>query len=125
MAKGRPGGNPDLVEYQFSTDREEPCTAKLTLRVPPSQYERLKQLPNWQDKVREAIASLLEQQQLEQGQLDSTATEDESAAEPTNSIRDGVQAPTDGTGERTQENQTGDTAPKSKAKRSPRTRAAT
>jgi hypothetical protein len=73
MTKGRPGGNPGLVKFQFSTDREEPCSAKLTLRIPPSQYEKLKQIPNWQDKTREAIADLLEQ-------LDSSSTEEAIAA---------------------------------------------
>ena len=58
----RPGGNPDLVKYQFKTDRSEPCTAKLTLRVPPSQYAELKKLPNWQEKVRGAIAELIEEE---------------------------------------------------------------
>jgi hypothetical protein len=54
----RPGGNPELSKHQFSTDKDEPCTAKLTLRLPPSQYEKLQTLPNWQEKVREAIAAL-------------------------------------------------------------------
>lgn len=56
----RPGGNPDLVEHQFKTDRPEPCTAKLTLRVPPSQYADLQKIPDWQEKVRDAIAKLVE-----------------------------------------------------------------
>jgi hypothetical protein len=59
MSKGRPGGNPDLVQHQFSTDREEPCTAKMTLRLPPSQYAKLKEIDNWQEKVRLAIASMV------------------------------------------------------------------
>lgn len=122
MPKGRPGGNPDLVEYQFSTDREEPYTAKMTLRLPPSQYEKLKQLPKWQDKVREAIASLLkQQQQLEKGQLDSTTAENAIATKPTGATRHGGQTPADGTGEGTQEDQTGNTAPLGKSKRSPGT----
>ena len=74
MGKGRPGGNPEIAKYGFKQkyDWDEPCSAKMTLRLPPSQYEKLKQLDNWQEKVREAIASLLE---LEQGQLDSAPTE--------------------------------------------------
>ncbi len=65
MPKGRPGGNPDLVKYQFSTDREEPCTAKMTLRLPPSQYAKLKKIDNWQEKVRGAIASLVKSENLD------------------------------------------------------------
>ncbi|AVQ73798.1 hypothetical protein MTo_01495 [Microcystis aeruginosa NIES-1211] len=60
--RGRPGGNPDLVKHQFSTEREEPCSAKLTLRLPPSQYAKLKEIDNWQEKVRGVIASLVEQE---------------------------------------------------------------
>lgn len=59
--RGRPGGNPDLVEHRFSTDRDEPCTAKLTLRLPPSQYAKLKRIDNWQEKVREVITSFLQE----------------------------------------------------------------
>ncbi len=60
---GRPGGNPDLEQYQFKKkyDRwDEPCSAKMTLRLPPSMYEELKKRPNWQERVREAIARELE-----------------------------------------------------------------
>lgn len=55
----RPGGNPELKNYQFSSDKPEPCTAKLTLRLPPSDYEKLKTLPNWQDQARQAIKALI------------------------------------------------------------------
>ncbi len=65
MSQGRPGGNPDLVKYQFSTDREESCTAKMTLRLPPSQYAKLKEIDNWQEKVRLAIASLVQSENLD------------------------------------------------------------
>jgi hypothetical protein len=62
--KGRPGGNPDLVKYQFSTDREESCTAKMTLRLQPSQYAKLKKIDSWQEKVRRAIAVLVKSEGL-------------------------------------------------------------
>ena len=64
MGRGRPGGNPEIKKYGFKQqyDWDEPCTAKLTLRLPPSQYAKLKELENWQEKLREAIAELLEQQ---------------------------------------------------------------
>ena len=62
----RPGGNPDFgTKYRFTTDREEPCTAKMTLRLPPSQYAKLKALANWQELVREAIAEKLEKLESE------------------------------------------------------------
>jgi hypothetical protein len=59
--RGRPGGNPDLVEHRFSTDRDEPCTAKLTLRLLSSQYAKLKKIDNWQEKVRGVITSFLQE----------------------------------------------------------------
>ena len=65
MSQGRPGGNPDLIKYQFSTDRKESCTAKMTLRLPPSQYAKLKEIDNWQEKVRLAISSLVQSENLE------------------------------------------------------------
>ena len=84
MSKGRPGGNPDLVEYQFSTDRDESCSAKLTLRLQPSQYEKLKKLPEWQEKTREAIANL-----LEETQLDSSTTQNATATKPAGTTGEG------------------------------------
>jgi hypothetical protein len=57
--KGRPGGNPDLVKYQFKTDRKEPCNALLTVKVPASQLEALKLLPNWQEKIRESLSEIV------------------------------------------------------------------
>jgi hypothetical protein len=59
---GRPGGNPDLEQYQFSTDRAESLTEKLTIRIPPSMMTALKQRENWQELVRNAIAQALQQE---------------------------------------------------------------
>jgi hypothetical protein len=59
QASGRPGGNPDLEKYQFKTDKDEPCSAKLTLRIAPSDFEKLKTLYNWQEKTRQAIKNLI------------------------------------------------------------------
>ncbi len=56
---GRAGGNPGLVEYQFQTDRSEPLVGKLTLRVAPSELQKLKKISNWQEKVRSKISELL------------------------------------------------------------------
>ena len=62
MAKGRPGGNPGLKKYQFKQkyNRDESCTSKMGLRLPPSLHEELKKIPNWHEKVREAIAEIVE-----------------------------------------------------------------
>ena len=58
----RPGGNPDIVKYGFKQqyDWDEPCSAKMTLRMPPTLYQELKTVPEWQEKVRRAIASIVE-----------------------------------------------------------------
>lgn len=56
----RPGGNPDLVEYQFTTDRSEPLLAKLQLRIAKSMKAQIEAIPNWQEFVRDAIAEKLE-----------------------------------------------------------------
>ncbi len=65
-ASGRPGGNPDFgTKYAFKTDREEPLTESLSLRVPASMKSELKRLQNWQELVREAIVEKLEK--LESG----------------------------------------------------------
>jgi hypothetical protein len=57
---GRPGGNPDIKLYGFTTEREESCTALLAIKIPPSQLKALKNLPNWQEKVRESIKALID-----------------------------------------------------------------
>lgn len=56
MAKGRPGGNPDLQKFQFTTDKDEPCTTLLQLKVPQSLKDAIAQKPNWQDWVRKLLA---------------------------------------------------------------------
>ncbi len=65
-ASGRPGGNPDFgTKYAFKTDREEPLTESLSLRVPASMKSELKRLQNWQELVREAIAEKLDKLESE------------------------------------------------------------
>ncbi len=68
MPKGRPGGNPELKKYQFEQKYswDEPCSAKLTLRLPPSLYEELKKIPDWQEFARQAIAAEIERAQSPQ-----------------------------------------------------------
>lgn len=62
MSKGRPGGNPSLVAYQFTTDRDEPLTAKITIRLAPSMLEKLKELDNYREFIRQAVTEKLEKE---------------------------------------------------------------
>ena len=55
-----PKGNPDIKKYGFKTDRAEPLTAKLSMRVTDSMLAQLKERENWQELVREAIAQKLQ-----------------------------------------------------------------
>lgn len=58
MSRSR--GNPEVSKYHFKTERKEPCTAQLNLRVPPSLLEKIKEQDNWQEFVRSALAEKLE-----------------------------------------------------------------
>ena len=66
MGKGRPGGNPEISKYSFKQkyDWDEPCSAKMTLRLPPSLYEQIRQIPDWQEEVRQAIAFIVESEKF-------------------------------------------------------------
>ena len=55
-----PTGNPNIKNYGFKTDRVEPLTAKLSMRVTNSMLAKLKEQENWQELVREAIAEKLQ-----------------------------------------------------------------
>jgi hypothetical protein len=62
QASGRPGGNPDFgTKYAFTTQREEPLTENVSLRVSASMKSQLQQQKNWQELVRTAIAEKLQQ----------------------------------------------------------------
>ena len=50
-----PKGNPEIAQYGFKTDRSEPCTAQISVRIPPSLKAKLKEVDNWQEVVREAL----------------------------------------------------------------------
>ena len=50
--------NPPKENF-FTTDRDESCTAHISLRVPPSLKAKLKEKENWQEFVRQAIAEKL------------------------------------------------------------------
>lgn len=56
---GRPGGNPDIKNFGFKTEREEPLLEKLQLRISASMKEEIKSKDNWQELVRLAIAKEL------------------------------------------------------------------
>ncbi len=64
MAKGRPGGNPDLEKYQFKPthDWDEPCNERMQLRMPASMKVAIKEgkIKDWQEVCRQAIAAELE-----------------------------------------------------------------
>ena len=57
MARGRPGGNPNIKEHGFKTDREHPLTEFAALRIDKPTKEAIKsgKLPNWQKIARSAI----------------------------------------------------------------------
>ncbi len=69
MARGRPGGNPELEKYQFEQkyDWAESCTEKMTIRLPPSMKKAIKEglIKDWQEVCRQAIAKAL--QETEEG----------------------------------------------------------
>lgn len=62
MAKGRPGGNPDLEKHQFTTDKKEGDRLKkhIQLRISENMANQLEKLPNKQEFIREAIKEKLE-----------------------------------------------------------------
>ena len=55
-----PRGNPEVAKYHFTTDRAEPCTAHLSLRIPPSLKANLKEIDNWQEFVRKTLTKAIE-----------------------------------------------------------------
>ena len=75
MPKGRPGGNPDIAKYGFKQkyDWAEPCTEKMSLRMPPSMRQAIKngEIEDWQEVARLAIADAL-------GWFDDESVDDES-----------------------------------------------
>ena len=61
MRKGRPGGNPNIKDHGFKTDREHPLTEKVSFRVDEPTKEKLKagKLPGWTKIAREAVEKAL------------------------------------------------------------------
>ncbi len=60
----RPGGNPELDKHQYEKQYnwDEPCSAQFNIRMPPSLLKELKQIDNYQEKTRKAIANLVEEE---------------------------------------------------------------
>jgi hypothetical protein len=58
----RPGGNPDIAKHAFVAAGEESLSVQLQVRITESQNVRLKQIPKWQEFVRNAIAEKLERE---------------------------------------------------------------
>ena len=55
-----PKGHPESLEnYKFQTARKEPCTAQISVRVPPSLKAKLKDVDNWQEGVREYLQKIV------------------------------------------------------------------
>lgn len=56
----RKGGNPDLREHCFKSDRDEPLNSNLCLKVSASLLADLRAIDGWQDKLRESAAKIVE-----------------------------------------------------------------
>lgn len=67
MPKGRPGGNPEITKYSFQQkyDWNEPCSERMTLRLPASMKEAIKTgaIEDWQEVARQAIAKAIEEEE--------------------------------------------------------------
>ena len=51
----RSPGNPEVEKYHFKTNKPESCTSQISVRIPPSLKAQLKNLDNWQEKVRQFL----------------------------------------------------------------------
>ena len=47
-------------QTRFKTDRQEPLTAKLSMRITDSMLAQIKQKENWQEFVRQTLQKALE-----------------------------------------------------------------
>lgn len=65
-SSGRPGGNPELKNYGFKTNRAEPLREKIQLRVSSNMKKELSNQEDWQEFVRIAIAEKLESMKKEE-----------------------------------------------------------
>ena len=74
MARGRPGGNPNIADYGFKSGRKYPLTKTVNFRVDEQTKEALKagKLPGWTKIAREAVEQALARIQVRDEKLDST-----------------------------------------------------
>ncbi|RUT02839.1 hypothetical protein DSM106972_057590 [Dulcicalothrix desertica PCC 7102] len=47
-------------KYGFTTEKEQPLTASVSLRVDKELATKLKSIPGWQDKARNALNELIQ-----------------------------------------------------------------
>ena len=73
MPKGRPGGNPDITDYSFKSNREYPLTKRVSVRVDEPTKEKLKagKLPGWSKIAREAIEKALAEVEAEEKKIET------------------------------------------------------
>ena len=73
MARGRPGGNPNIKDHGFKTDRKYPLTHQTTFRIDEPTKEALKagKIPNWQEVCRQALEKALAEIEEEEKNLKS------------------------------------------------------
>ena len=55
-----PRGNPDLAQHGFKTNRPEPLTAHVALKMPASLKAKLQEKENWQEFVRQTLQKALD-----------------------------------------------------------------
>ena len=60
-----PNPNP-CKKTRFTTDRDEPLTDNMSIRMPPSVMNKLKKKDNWREFVRSTLAKALEEEQSEE-----------------------------------------------------------
>ncbi|MEM7578918.1 MAG: hypothetical protein AAF316_03535 [Cyanobacteria bacterium P01_A01_bin.80] len=46
--------------WRYTTDRQEPLTALLNLRITEKQKEQIKKVPNWQELLRDSIDTIIQ-----------------------------------------------------------------
>lgn len=56
----RPGGNPDLIKFQYGPVGKKPLDAHLGLKLDKREKEMLSHLPGWPNLLRAAISKIIE-----------------------------------------------------------------
>ncbi|MEH1904223.1 MAG: hypothetical protein V7L04_23125 [Nostoc sp.] len=55
-----PEGNPNIKKYGFKTDRDEPLTERIAIRVTKSMAEKIKAIDNYPEFCRQALNEALD-----------------------------------------------------------------